>query len=301
MRWGPVALLALLVAGCSVDPLALEGRECPCIDGWVCDSATNTCIEADGPPMDSGVGDTPPVDTGVPTDTAVGDTDGLDSMAPDTTVVDAGPDPTGCDDVHAGRLFCDGFEAVGFDAWGGEQAPGGSTLERVTDTVYRGTGALRAEAVDGENYAQLYAEVFPIPAPTDQWFRGYYYFPAGGPPGIEFHELTDTDRTYNFIVYTRNGTENDFHSHGFGDARGYFDMLMPQGRWFCLEVHLDLGAGAISAYVDDVLTASQSGLDLTTPRGLSTIHAGVAWNDTGAAAVLYVDEVVADTERIGCD
>jgi hypothetical protein len=36
------------VPGCVLEPLSLEGASCPCADGWVCDEATDTCIEGGG-------------------------------------------------------------------------------------------------------------------------------------------------------------------------------------------------------------------------------------------------------------
>ena len=43
-------LLALLVwtaAGCSIDPIELEGRRCPCAAGWLCDPDAGVCRRAD--------------------------------------------------------------------------------------------------------------------------------------------------------------------------------------------------------------------------------------------------------------
>lgn len=44
-----VVLALLLVGGaaCSVDPVQLQGRSCPCVAGWICDS-TNHCVLPDG-------------------------------------------------------------------------------------------------------------------------------------------------------------------------------------------------------------------------------------------------------------
>jgi hypothetical protein len=41
------AFVLLALTGCSVDPVQLDGRACPCVAGWVCDS-TNRCVPADG-------------------------------------------------------------------------------------------------------------------------------------------------------------------------------------------------------------------------------------------------------------
>lgn len=37
--WVPVAAVS-----CGVGSIDLAGKECPCIDGWACDTATNTCV-----------------------------------------------------------------------------------------------------------------------------------------------------------------------------------------------------------------------------------------------------------------
>lgn len=39
-----VLLMALLVAGCILEDVPLEGRMCPCVGGFVCDEATNICV-----------------------------------------------------------------------------------------------------------------------------------------------------------------------------------------------------------------------------------------------------------------
>jgi len=46
------ALLSLVgLAACSVPPVSLDGKQCPCTDGYVCDTLTNRClagVEGDG-------------------------------------------------------------------------------------------------------------------------------------------------------------------------------------------------------------------------------------------------------------
>ena len=47
-------LLALMSLGCVLPDLSLDGRPCPCTDGFVCDEATNTCVST---PASGGGGD----------------------------------------------------------------------------------------------------------------------------------------------------------------------------------------------------------------------------------------------------
>jgi len=46
----------VLTAGCSVPPLSLEGKQCPCTGDYVCDTLTNRCLQSNG---DGGILDTP--------------------------------------------------------------------------------------------------------------------------------------------------------------------------------------------------------------------------------------------------
>ena len=79
--------------------------------------------------------------------------------------------------------------------------------------------------------------------------------------------------------------------------------LVPADTWTCIELHVRFGTtdGAIELYFDGALAASATDRDTTVPRGLPAITAGLAWKDVESEHVVYVDEVVADTSRIGCD
>ena len=96
-RLPPVAVLCLLAA-CTVDAIELEGLECPCIGGFVCDAARNVCVAVDG--IDAGAADaaatdatSPPPDTPAPamTDGAPRDAGAPDAGAADAGIADAGP------------------------------------------------------------------------------------------------------------------------------------------------------------------------------------------------------------------
>jgi hypothetical protein len=85
----PLSVGALLsLAGC-LAPRAvdLEGKSCPCAEGWVCDTATDTCIHGSGGGGDGGVADTGGGgDTGA-TDGAPMDTGGMTDGAPMDTMM----------------------------------------------------------------------------------------------------------------------------------------------------------------------------------------------------------------------
>ncbi len=41
-------IASLTVMACSVEPVPLEGLQCPCATGWTCDPGTNTCVQGEG-------------------------------------------------------------------------------------------------------------------------------------------------------------------------------------------------------------------------------------------------------------
>jgi hypothetical protein len=47
------------IASCRVDELDLEGKRCPCVAGWTCETATDTCVRD---PIDAAPIDVPPND-----------------------------------------------------------------------------------------------------------------------------------------------------------------------------------------------------------------------------------------------
>ena len=122
MRRYPVMLMALrlaifvLLSGC-VSPIDLEGRECPCVPGYVCNSLTQRCEvagvdELDGGPADVGrfeVGgeaaigiDAAVRDVGV-RDAGLVDTASIDTASIDIGLVDMGPVSTPDAAVHVWR------------------------------------------------------------------------------------------------------------------------------------------------------------------------------------------------------
>lgn len=322
MGRGSIAVfLALCAIGCTVEPIDLEARECPCVHGWVCDEVANVCVPATagsdgGAPIDAFVRDGG-VDAGVRLDAGEGDDSGAppidsgprdsgprDSGPPDSGPPDSGPPPSRCATDFAGRLFCDGFETGDTSLWDGEEIEGGfGSATVVTDTVYMGDNALRVQGDPGSGYAGLGKVVFPASGMTDQWFRGYYYFPSANGFGAEVNGMAETGLAYDIVVAV-NGSSSNFHTHSWPTNHRVNSMTaIPADTWTCIElhVHFDATAGAIQLYFDDVLVVEGTMLDTTVPRGLSLVIAGFTWKDTTSTNVVYVDEIVADTARIGCD
>jgi len=103
---GAVAL-AFATTACSIGPVDLAGKQCPCADGWTCDTATNTCVggPADAPSIADASADAPP---GTP-----------DAANPPDARVDAMPGAT-CLGAAGGELLFDDFpDLIGWTTTGG--------------------------------------------------------------------------------------------------------------------------------------------------------------------------------------
>jgi hypothetical protein len=254
-----------------------------------------------GPGRDSGR----PPDTGA-FDAGPGDVDsgGMDAGGgTDAGDEDAGDTPTLCEREHAGALFCDGFEDPGFDAWTRTDTEPGAMVRRETVETFDGRGALRVETGDGYSVAAVHATVFPMLSAGDLWVRSYYYFPSSSPlDGIEVAGLSSVDRAEELVIYVNSGT-SDFHGHGYiGDIRHSLDTPPDRDRWICLEQHIvfDAVAGEIEIYADGDLLGERTAIDTTSRMGITTIEAGIVWQEQPGTTI-YVDEVVGDTSRIGCE
>ena len=51
-KWWMLSPALVVVTACSVDPVDLRGKSCPCDDGFVCDPVENVCVTT----LDASVG-----------------------------------------------------------------------------------------------------------------------------------------------------------------------------------------------------------------------------------------------------
>jgi hypothetical protein len=104
-------MLALGAAACILPDLSLDGLQCPCAEGFTCDTATNTCVTGEG-------GST---STAPPDSTSTGP-----SMGGSSSDGGAPPGPGGASPVGgAGGAIGDGGFGTGGEATGGS-TPGGT-------------------------------------------------------------------------------------------------------------------------------------------------------------------------------
>lgn len=324
MRALTLALACALSAGCTVEELDLSGRACPCVEGWVCDTARDVCVEAVSG-MDAGGSDAGR-DAGRD---AGGDAGGVDAGAVDAGGVDAGGDdggsdagpppvdagsdagpprpPSLCGTTHAAREFCDSFETGDLSRWTSSDAEGMGRITPVTDVVYRGSHAMRFECPRGCSYALAGVTLFSGTTPTEFWTRAYYYIPSTHPPSIEHLQIGDSDFFQSAVAAIWSSSVVNWHAHDYlGGAYHDTSYAVPLDRWVCVEMHVrpHTMGGGVELFWEDALVHSDLSLD-GAPNAMNTIdsmYTGVVYKDfDDDTMVVYVDEVVADDSRIGCD
>ncbi len=290
VRVGPLAALgcaaALLSAGCAPGPVDLHGKQCPCGQGWHCNTATNVCMEGSG-------------DGGNPM--------GPDGGSPDAGSPDAGPAPvdTACDDILSSAIFCDGFEDATLSAWESKYSMYGSFGQETT-RVYRGRGSLHALTTMGMGYANLYDEPLPAISSGDLYARFYAYIPSGFTAVLaDFLYMGSTTDPYDGMYVGISAAES---------MNLYFDMgtyyvqsgvdAFPRDRWMCIQVHLGLSdsSGTAELRVDGAVIASDSGIDTLPAGGYTDLSAGIVYTDpTQSKAQVYLDDLAVGTSPLPCD
>lgn len=118
MRRAAIAVASIVGAtACRVDELDLEGKRCPCVAGWTCETATDTCVRD---PVDAAMIDMPP-------------NDGVIIDAPDASI--DGPPGSSCLGSAGGSsMFTDDFaDLIGWVTVGGAwSATGGEAVQTET-------------------------------------------------------------------------------------------------------------------------------------------------------------------------
>ena len=324
MRRGLViALGAACILGCTAGDVDLGGKECPCATGWYCDRPSRTCRPG-LPPDDAGPDDAGPDDAGP------GDAGGIDAARNDggrdagprdasSTDAgtdggggadggsDAGPGDTQCDDVHAGAIFCDGLEAEGFAAWSNTAMTDGF-IGRATDETFLGAGSMYAQS-DAASGRALARYVFPTRYGSgDELFvRGWIYIPsdvsiAGGFTFLQLSELGSPFHHLSLSVSSSDSLNLFFNSEGA--AENLFGGTVPRDAWFCAEARVLLHdtSGEVEYWLDDVPQGMMSAMDTLPAGGYERLLAGIVFSSpTQPSARVYLDEIVVDTSRIGCD
>lgn len=241
-----------------------------------------------------------PLDITDATDGAQGsDTGHTDDVTPDAAL-----DPTSCDDINAGAIFCDGFENSALAGWSLLRQDG--TAVRSVERVYRGTAALRAEATASSGYAYLFHHALGGLTSGELFVRGFYYFPSGVPLArLTFVTAGESVSPYRSTqMRVLNEQVSGYDGAALRDVNSGPGAIVPRDQWVCIEyrVLIDDAAGAVDMWINDESIGGLSSLDTLAATGYAQLSVGIIGTSaTQSPVVVYVDEVVASRTRVGCD
>ncbi len=335
-RLGIAPLLAVALVGCAFDPIDVDGRPCPCPEGYVCEMPAQVCragAARDAGGRDAGRG----MDGGGGMDAGGG--------------TDAGPPDCPAD------AFCEDFEGTNPSGNGWREYPDRSRVAYLGTgnadpnvTAHRGAGMLRVTTVTPGGAAEIEIcpftgftcppidEMFDAGAPRDGgvadlpgitggdiYIRAHLYVPTDLPDGrplvmghasvfhLGVHRGTyfeeralgfnlDVDRVAMYV-----GTDSSVlridprPPAGDPDPRPMF----PRDEWVCIRTHVAVDAtnGSVATYVGDSATPAVRRVGIDTLSLLPWRHFGIGLGYTDNmvnGAVLYVDDVAIGRSPIAC-
>jgi hypothetical protein len=296
-----VLVAACLVAGCNA------------YDRDVYNAALDVTLDRDANTPDLGT-DTPSRDSPPPVDVPVIDAPSVDAIdapvAVDTgdagTPPDDVPPSSSCATAHPTALFCDGFETATLTGWSGYSLGSGTAMQ-TTAMAYRGVGSLRADTTAAGGTAAVHWNGLAGRTTGDIYVRGFFYFPSG----YTFYQvgvmllLPRTPADNVAMMIGGGGGFGGWSGAGMQYVPGSSTVMAPRDRWVCLEMHVTLSAtttGGLEMFMDGMPVGSASGFATTPADGQQEVHVGFPHTDVmQEPATVYVDEVVVDTNRIGCD
>lgn len=324
MRWIFAAVLSAFVAACTLDDVSLQDKRCPCAAGWTCNEREDVCVRgtpdaamdagSDGALPDARPDAPPPRDAG-PEDGGPPDADRDDGGAPDAGTdagsdagsdageADAGRPDSECDGTLSDAIFCDGFDdASGFTAWSGGTSETDGNVSRVTDPVYRGSGALRAETTATAGDAFLRSGSLTTVGSGPYWLRFYAYFPASSPlshadVAAIYSSTSSTDSAV--FVYT------DTARLWIGETETTVTSTdtLPRDTWTCFQVRLAVSDtdGEAELFMDGTSLGSVA-TDTRPGSGYDGLAAGITYSaDSQEPTVVYLDEIAVGTSPLPCD
>jgi len=231
----------------------------------------------------------------------------LSSAAADLSALpDLAPVPSLC--ATAGVPFCDGFESATLAGhWAATTAVGG-TFSIDTSRAYRGQSSLHlhqnALAANASSDVELdESQSFPA---SQLWMRAFVWLPSAfAADDAELLFAEENASPYQGVLLGVQSTS--FHTDNtITGARKNSTTPMARDRWVCLEWTVAFGASGTTALTVDGVTANGlSGAQNLAPTpaigqvGLSLIAqapaaAGIAARD------VWIDELIVDTQPIGC-
>jgi hypothetical protein len=226
---------------------------------------------------------------------------------PEVNTYDGGAGDAGPDDgssVQAcpqkpGAVFCDGFEDPSLDAWA--QTVG--SLVRQTAIVHTGTAAARATTDGSQQPAGINVTPFDDITSGSLHYRAWFYVPSGfAIDKIEMFSTNGSGSNLGTVFLVDQEELRVYAEPGLGHTVTT-GVDVPRDRWFCIEVHVDVDAsnGGLRLDLDGTTIGSGSGFGTLPTGGYTYLGVGSLFLPAGqSASTVYVDDVAAGTQPLGC-
>lgn len=282
MQGPAVFVLALLLTACVLDPVELDGRSCPCVEGWVCDVPRDRCVRAlsaDAAVEDAGAGET------------------------DAGDADAGPDagpPTACDAL-TDAIFCEDFESGALDRWTRVDALEGGTIEWM-DAGRSGGRAIRLVA-PSETATMLLVSTLQIDQP-EVHFRAWVRVVDGALGAPLAFELRAGDRgsVRGHVVTSRRGFEVSAGAAGGSRSSDESDAdLWVPGVWTCVRARVVRGPtvrGRVEIRGDGPIEAQLRFIPTDYGQDFDAFSIGIS---ADGPSQIEIDDVAWSTRDLACD
>lgn len=287
-RHSPLALatwIALWLPGCVID-VDLSNKQCPCIDGWVCDESRDVCVLdglADGGSGDAGDG---PRDAG----------------GPDARVSnDSGPPPATCETVRD-AIFCEDFETGDLRRWDSIAPSAGGSISPSPSAAHAGGRGLRM-TTPGFAMASGLSATIDSGAATDLYFRAWVRVTdlRAGPIDLFSLEVTGAGTitaqmipgNESFVVRVAAPGASEISDSG---RNGRWTL----GEWTCVEGRVVRGEGTGSVEIVDAppQAAALSGID--TEWGAPFGRFSIRLTPSVWGGEVELDDVMWTTTRSSC-
>jgi len=324
-RLGLVWVLSLL-AGCTQLPASfrctddqscvLDGRNGHCeMATLACSFDDITCMSLKRYHNSAGMHANECVDD---SDAGTGDLGVGDFRSPLTDMAGVldGPALQGCA-LHPTAFGCDDFEAGKRAMWGTNWADSVSTnatAEIQSSVVHWGSNAMHIvttagnpNTLGGLGYT-LQMKNPPVPAGNDLWVRAFIRTDRTTVGDVGLVGLT-RDFNGTSVGY---GFHQDNHLYQFSNlaVKPYIynyspDQTLPNNTWKCFEWHVVMtSTGSMTPYYDGA-TVPKANITGNCADAYSAFTLGfnysMATNVTVAVTNVYIDDIVIDTQRIGCN
>jgi len=212
-----------------------------------------------------------------------------------------GPDGGAAPDDGAiaacGALFCDGFERPNLEGWNRD-----GSVVREAAVVHHGSGALQATSTAMQPAS---VNVWPLGGRTtgSLYLRAWFYAPGSlQARHIELLGLDGSAGASDGVVLLVDNRELRAYSALGKPVTVTSGVALPAGRWVCLGLRVEIAAtdGEIEISLDDAVIGGASDVTTLPAGGYARVSAGLLYLADPGDATIYIDDVVVDTEPVGC-